>query len=326
MLKLGIRVSTIKSSGKGHFQRCLNIRKIISEEVNWFLDFKSKDIMREIPKIDKVFFENGIDKNSYLEKAIEKKNINFVLIDNYNIKNKKISKINEKVNTAVLIDVYKNINADIIICPQPINVKFSNKIKYLCGPKYAPISKNFLLNKSNFDSKLSILISFGSYDSKGVTLKVIKAIKKMMLIDKFNSKVIVTLGKNAPIINKVKDLIKEFSNFELILESKNLESLYKISSISIGAPGLSHLERLAAGLPSILISQNKIHDKLLDKWISLGCAIKSENKIHSIANSINFLYLDKELCKKISMKGKKLVDGRGAQRIVSEIKKFANSQ
>ena len=73
MLKLGIRVSTIKSSGKGHFQRCLNIRKIISEEVNWFLDFKSKDIMREIPKIDKVFYENGIDKNSILEEEIEKK-------------------------------------------------------------------------------------------------------------------------------------------------------------------------------------------------------------------------------------------------------------
>ena len=44
-----------------------------------------------------------------------------------------------------------------------------------------------------------------------------------------------------------------------------MEDIYKYCKIAIGAPGLSYLERLASGLPSLLIPQPKTHDSLIDK-------------------------------------------------------------
>ena len=52
MLKLGIRVSTETSSGRGHFQRCLNIRRYIDEQVYWFVDEESSFIKNRIANFD----------------------------------------------------------------------------------------------------------------------------------------------------------------------------------------------------------------------------------------------------------------------------------
>ena len=47
------------------------------------------------------------------------------------------------------------------------------------------------------------------------------------------------------------------------------------------------MERLASGLPNILIPQNNIHIDLIDKWVKLGCAIKAEkNSIRSIQDKL----------------------------------------
>ena len=325
MLKLGIRVSSIKSSGKGHFQRCLSVRKNISKKVVWFLDYRSKYLIQKIPKSDQIFFENKYDGITKLHLALENKSINFVLIDNYNISRQDIQIINKKINTAVLIDDNKVIEADLIICPQPINMKILKGKKYLCGPKYAPISKLFSNNniKNNFNN--TILISFGAYDSKALTIKVIEAVKYIICIKKMNLKVLIALGIDSPIKYKVKEIIKELPDFQLILDYNNMSKLYKKSDIAVGACGVSYLERLASGLPSILIAQNKLHNKLIDEWEKLGCAIKSDGTIKSIVNNIYLLCKNKNLRKRISKKGMGLIDGKGSQRIAEEINKFVKS-
>ena len=63
MLKLGIRVSSSSSSGRGHFERCLEIRRHINEKVFWFLDHESEFIKNKISKLDELYYENG--KNTY---------------------------------------------------------------------------------------------------------------------------------------------------------------------------------------------------------------------------------------------------------------------
>ena len=95
-------------------------------------------------------------------------------------------------------------------------------------------------------------------------------------------------------------------------------------NIAIGAPGLSYMERLASGIPNILIPQNNIHIDLIDKWVSLGCAIKAENSIRSIQDSLNLLILDNVLKTKLIKTGHKFIDGKGGIRIVEEIKKLVS--
>ena len=324
MLNLGIRVSTQTSLGRGHLERCLTIRSQINKKVFWFVDFETNFIKNKISKLDEIFYENGANKFSFLKKSIKNNLINCVLVDSYKINIKEIHNISKKIPIITLIDKNINIRANLIICPQPIDIDYREGCKYLSGPKYAPISSKYVLKNKIKKINNKILISFGAYDSKGLTLNTIKAIKNLLLCTSYNFISIIALAKESPILNKVKALIENDSSFKLILDTKNMGRLYKDCDIAIGAPGLSHLERLGSGIPSILVPQNKIHTGIIDRWVKLGCAIKADNSVNSIENNLNLFLSDNSLQKKIFINGKNFVDGKGAKRIVAEINKLVN--
>ena len=324
MLKLGIRVSTEASSGRGHFQRCLNIRHYINEKVCWFVDGESSFIKNRIPNFDKLFVEK--DRNNFLtlKKYIQKSHINCVLIDSYHINVTDFYNINLNVPIIALIDKNIRIKADLVVSPQPIDLELQNDVKYLCGPKYSPINSIFFNNDKKKFFKNKILISFGAYDNNRISINVVKAIKNILLSNSWTLDVVILLGKDSLIINEIRTLIKNFKNFQLIIEPKNIENIYNECNIALGAPGLSYMERLASGLPNILIPQNNIHIDLIDKWVKLGCAIKAENSIRSIQDSLNLLILDNTLKNKLIKTGHKFIDGKGGVRIAKAIKKLVN--
>ena len=321
MLKLGIRVSTEVTYGKGHFIRCLSIRKYIKGNIIWFLDKKNDAIEKNIPTIDKIIYENGSSKNINLKKYILSKEIDGLLIDNTAINLEEIRELDRQIPIVALIDKDNKIKANIVICPQPINIKNINGIKYLSGPKYAPIENSDKYHKKNIDYS-NLLVSFGSYDSKGVTLNAIEAIKSLIKNKGYRFNVIVTLGKDSPILMKVRASIKNLSSFKLIVDTNSMEKIYSKYSIAIGAPGLSHLERMYYGIASLLISQNIVHEPLVKKWVGLGVALKAENSILSIENNLQKLLDNDFLSKSIINKGMTLVDGKGASRIANEINKL----
>ena len=321
MLKLGIRVSTEVTYGKGHFMRCLSIRKYIKGDIIWFFDKKSDAIEKNIPTIDKIIYENDSSKNIKLKKYILNKEIDGLLIDNTAINIEEIRGLDRKMPIAALVDTDNKIKVNIVICPQPINIKNIIGIKYLCGPKYAPIENSDKSHKKNIDYS-NLLVSFGSYDSKGITLNAIEAIKSLIKNKGYRFSVIVTLGKDSPILRKVRASIKNVSSFKLIVDTNNMEKIYSKCSIAIGAPGLSHLERMYYGMASLLISQNFVHEPLVNKWVSLGVAFKAENSILSIENNLQKLLDNDSLSKRIISKGMTLVDGKGAIRIANEINKL----
>ena len=97
MLKLGIRVSTDTSSGRGHFERCLTIRSYITEKVSWFVDDESKFIKNKISKLDELFCENGTNKYTILKQSIRNNYINCVLVDSYHINSRDIYNISNNI-------------------------------------------------------------------------------------------------------------------------------------------------------------------------------------------------------------------------------------
>jgi spore coat polysaccharide biosynthesis predicted glycosyltransferase SpsG len=317
MLKLGIRVSTISSKGKGHLRRCLAIRKNLQGKFFWFIDHKDTSLEKEISQEDNIFYENSPNEFGKLKKFITNNTLNTILIDSYNINYNDITKV-KNIPTAIIIDEDIKVKANIIICSQPIKLKHIDGTRYLSGPKYAPISDEFCYDKKVKKDQV-ILISFGSVDSIGITLNVIQAIKNIFLNKKYDFKIFITLGKDSPIIQQVKSSIRMFTSFKLIIDSPNMKKIYSESILCIGAPGLSFLERLSVGLPSLLIAQNDKHMKLINTWVNLGCAIKASNNIKSIENNLKRLLFDKDTCIKIINNGIKIVDGKGANRIAETI-------
>ena len=323
MIKLGIRVANSITAGRGHFERCFAISNHISEKIFWFLDEKSYFFESRIKNNDEIIYEKNITQISHMIKTVNENRINIILIDSYNIDINSISYLSKKIPICVFQDSSKLLDVQMIICPHPIELlKHKNSIS-LCGPMFAPISSNFVYNKViSKDDNINILISMGAYDSLGVTLNIIKSIRKLSLNMKKSFKTRIVLGEGSPIINKIKELIKNDMNFNLITGTKDMNEIYNNTSIALGAPGLSHMERLYFGLPTILIAQNNIHESLVDKWVSLGCGIKCENSISSIQKKLSYVIKNKKIRYNLIKNGRNLVDGKGSLRIVEAMLKI----
>lgn len=323
MMKLGIRVSSDHNSGLGHFYRCLSIREKINNDAIWFLDSKNKFIKNLVPKIDKIYYEKNKYDISLTKKEIKKNVIDLILIDTYSLTHKNILQLSAIIPVAIFLDKKKYIKVQISICAHPIKLINNKSEVMLSGTNYAPILKKYTNTTKEIHSKRNnILISMGAYDSKGITLKVIKAIEKLSL--KLNYNVTIVIGEKSPIINDIKSLIYNLKQYKLLIAVNDMNYIYDNSDVAIGAPGLSQFERAYKGLPTILIAQNNIHKDILKNWVNLGCAIKADNFIKSIADAIHELIKNKFLQKKIITNCLKAVDGQGSDRIMNEFKNYVN--
>ena len=75
-----------------------------------------------------------------------------------------------------------------------------------------------------------------------------------------------------------------------------------------------------------MISQNKLHSSLIDKWVKLGCGVKAESTLESIQDKLKLFLLNDDFREKIIINGRNLIDGKGAHRIATEIIKMVNKR
>ena len=263
MYLIGIRLANYLEAGKGHLNRCINIREHFKHTVIWFLDKKEKKIKNLYPK-DKIFIESGKSKVDKCMSQCKKKKISLILIDSYDIKKNTLEKLNKIVFTSIILDNYKKLYANVIISTQMFQSNRLDNVTYLTGTKFAPINYT---NRENSTVRNALLVSMGMYDRKGITLKIVKVLKKHYKKKSINFDTIVTLGKKSPFLKQIKAEIKGYTNkINLKVDAESMSLIYEKCFFALGAPGISHLERLAYGVPSILIAQNNKHRLLVEKW------------------------------------------------------------
>lgn len=320
MIDVAIRVANYNEAGEGHINRCLMIRKFIDSKVTWFLDTKSIKIAKNY-KNDKVILENSPKKVNFLAAHIRKQKKSLVLIDSYMISNLDIMKIYAITKTCVLLDEDRKLTTDIVVCPHLLKFKICKAENFLIGPKYSPVNIPEEYRKIK-KKKNIILVSMGSFDRKGVTLKIVNILKKLYDNKELNFKTVVALGSTSPIIKKLKLALIGYNNQISVQIGKNhLYELYNSSLLAIGAPGLSQSERLLMGCPTILLPQNSMQKILIENWVDNKCAISSKVSLIALRASIFKIINDKELRKKIIINGKRMVDGKGARRVAKFIVK-----
>ena len=326
MLKLCIRAANSINSGRGHFERCFSVSNHINQKITWVLDYKNNLFESRIPKKDQILYEKNNNYLKLVHSLIKNKKINFLLLDSYNFSTEVINNLAKIIPVCMFQDKKDNFNIQMVICPHPLEIDTSKAKVYLNGPKYAPISNKLMVNNIiNIEDNINILVSMGAYDSLGITLNIIKAIDKLSEKIESNIKTTIVLANGSPILEEINLLIKNKINFKLLVNVKDMSKIYNNSTIAIGAPGLSHLERLYIGLPTILIAQNKIHELLLEKWLNLGCAIVATNNVQIIAKKILYIINNKKVRNKLMVNGREQVDGKGSIRIAKSILMFNSS-
>lgn len=314
-----------KQLGLGHIFRTLNLVKHLKKNNKIYFLIEDHGGVEKI--IERNNFKSYLYKNkstissriSQTKTIIKKLDIDGVIIDWNKIEKKFIAEVKNHVKTIVITDMKnKEIDADLVINGF---IGFKNSItknkynsKCLLGPNFQILNKEFSKTKK-YKKKNSILITFGGFDENNITEFVLNELKEN---EKVKAKVI--LG---PVTSKTKKLFqlekKLPKTIKIIKETKNMCKEIKSSEIGICSGGLTSYEFAACGTPFIIICQVKHQLLAAKEWekekfaINLGMPNKKNMK--------NLNDVIEKLQSKTS-KTRKVIDGRGGQRVALEINKI----
>lgn len=257
-----------------------------------------------------------------LAKAL--RGIDIAIVDSYLANNAVYEEIAAKVRVLACIDDNNRLHypANFVINgsvgAELFDYKYRKNTKYLLGTKYVPLRKEFRdvpIKKINRNIS-RIMVTFGGDDSKGMTIKV------MRLLDQLYPGIIkdVIIGPAFKNINA----LKKFKNkFRLIFYpgASEMKKIMLSADVAISSGGQTLYELARIGLPTIAIAvaENQLNN--VYGWRRRGFIKYAgywNNKIifTNLKNCLESLLL-KRTRLKMSLAGRSLVDGLGAERIVS---------
>ena len=190
--------------------------------------------------------------------------------------------------------------------------------RLLLGTRYALLREEFLRWR---DWKREIpavagkvLVTLGGSDPDNVTGKVIQALKQFSEIQ---TKVVIG-GSNPHIQSLQSSIIHHPSSIQLVVDATNMPELMAWADVAIAAGGTTSWELAFMGLPSLVLvlapNQREVADGLA------AAQVVQKTNPDSLAADLRALLFDVAIRKAISERARLLVDGLGANRIVSHLR------
>jgi spore coat polysaccharide biosynthesis predicted glycosyltransferase SpsG len=218
------------------------------------------------------------------------------------------------------------IEADIVINPSigqdEKYYQHLKQTKYYLGPDYMILSPKFSEKSINKKIKIKpekVLVCMGGSDHQNLTYFVLKAIDKSRL--DFSCDVILSSAffDRKHIENQAKKLKHKINIF---YDLKSLVDPLKQADLAITAGGNTLFDRLCLGVPGIVVNQllhqTETSQKVMDYGATLNLGYYKYVSEQNLLDQFDSLMLNKNYRKKMSERGKSIVDGKGVCR-VSEI-------
>jgi UDP-2,4-diacetamido-2,4,6-trideoxy-beta-L-altropyranose hydrolase len=337
--KVLFRIDGNRRLGMGHLARCIELANYFKKYgiTSSFL-FKENQLMKKIIGEKFLFFTLPIltsNKKELMEtkKIIKNEEIDCIVIDQPNHKSKEFfNQINKLCKTIVIDNIDQtSFNANMLIYPWSDLEKFKKKlkpefsIKLLSGSKYMMLGKH-KKNTSIKRKENRIIISMGGADKLQFTEKIVKLFKK----SKYKFDLVLVLGSFFKDSEKINKIIKNDNRFTIIENNENILTEMEKSTIGIFTFGLTAYESLHVGLPSIVFSHSKLNDtygKILDSYNCVNYLGYYKNfDFKQIPLISKNLIQNNKLRKKFNEKGKKMIDGKGIDRIIQKIIKLVDEK
>lgn len=273
---------------------------------------------------------NMIKRNNFSVVMIDEKKLNeeiikikadCIITDSYDADERYFNILKESFNISGCLDdenIYSRYNVDFLInqnlYAKDLKYKVNKYTKMLLGSKFIILRDEFRNNtgiKKIREEISDVMITVGGSDCNNVTEVLIKQLEK----EKYNLHVVI--GSGFEEIETLKAYENKNSKVKLYFDANMKELMDKVD-VCIAACGTTIYELATCGTPiiGIVIVDNQ---ELLAKFMN-------ENKISKIADIENvckelksFDYNERVVA---NSRLKKLVDGNGVYRIVSEIQKM----
>jgi len=238
--------------------------------------------------------------------------------------------IRSKTRMSVALDVLGNftivknlrqLDVDFVIMPYvgpEFETPISSRWELLEGAKYAllPLQYANLPQRLHRPGGNRVLITCGGSDPKSFTPKILKGLE--LVERELEIRVIIGPLFNNDLINEIASLAGESRHRVEIVNAPNSllhEMLW--CDVAISASGLTKYELAASGTPSLLFSIDGFQDEINRSFLAEGIAINLGVGISKdvLVKKIVDLLDDLELRVKLATISKKIVDGRGIERL-----------
>ena len=205
--------------------------------------------------------------------------------------------------------------------------KYKGETKVLLGPDYFVFQEEFTraakVPREIKSSVQNVMVTMGGSDPHNLTPKVVKALNNS---DCFipNLKVVIGPGYTPTVRLEIETILKEHQgNHTFVLNCDNMADLMLWSDLGITSGGLTKYEMAITGTPSITISSFEEEAERTRLFAGAGSTLYLGNNNvvteREIAKAVRKLLNDYTLRMEMNKAGRKLVDGQGIDRIISEI-------
>jgi UDP-2,4-diacetamido-2,4,6-trideoxy-beta-L-altropyranose hydrolase len=186
------------------------------------------------------------------------------------------------------------------------------------GPRFAllrPEFRSYSRRKRTANGRYRINIFLGGADSEGLTLRALKAIRSIgpeLLVD-------VVVGRTNPHASWIAGVRDEPERVTLHAGADNMAELFASADLAIGAGGVASLERCCVGVPSVTLSiaenQRRGCIALARERAAVYLGDPSPSTESRLRSMVVRLLARPALLERMAGRARRLVDGRGAQRI-----------
>jgi len=329
-----IRADASVKNGTGHVMRCLALAHGLKRAGNGICFAVSEcpaPLVKKIKSNDfsmlRIKSKAGSVKDAVeTAKSAMKRKSSWVITDGYHFSEKYQESIKDSGLKLLFIDDYghcKNYVADIILNQNLYaGTHFYHEsgifTRMLLGTQYALIRPEFFQYR-NWKREITekatrILLTLGGSDPDNTTLKILKALKSL----KFEVKAVI--GGSNPHLKSIEREIKKTPNLQILKNVSDMPGLMAWADIAITSGGSTCWETSFMGLPNIIIY---CADNQKPIAISLDSAGSAINLGHNrdltekvLVSTIKKLSSDREARSMMLEKGRLLVDGRGAERVI----------
>ena len=345
-MKVCFRTDASFNIGTGHVMRCLtladelrkkgtDINFICREEVghlNELIEQRGFRVHTLPANLD--FVSDRVITQEILESQF--KSPEWLVVDHYGIDIAWESSLREQVKKIMVIDDLADRTHDCdLLLDQNYNEstnRYQRLVPSTCtqllGPKYALLRPQFSKARKRLRNRTSkvkhILVLMGGTDPNNQTCKVLHAIN---MLNRSDISTDVVIGASNPSRIKIESLASNIPNSTCYYNIDNIDKLMVSSDLAVSAGGTTIWELCCIALPSIVIqiAENQIESvKSLGKeGLITDLGWFEQVTEHHIKNALQVLINDSGKSKLMSIKGRKMVDGKGKKRIAEAICKLS---
>lgn len=357
-LRVAIRVDASNIIGSGHIVRCVTLANalhnascdvlFISREHTGHMIQKLQEGVHQVHSLtspNERYIITESDCSTWLGasqeqdafetlKALEDQHYDLMIVDHYAIDATWERMIRTQVRHTFVIDDLANRyhECDFLLDQNYFGDKtqhrYSDKLPSTCisllGPSYALLQPEYSLLRSTLPPRdgfvRRVLVFFGGCDLKNNTARALFA---LMSLDLTDLNVDVVIGVNHPDPDGLREIGKQMPNVIFHQNLGSLADLMANTDLFIGAGGATTWERMALGLPSLVMSVAANQDGFTNALVT----DKFQYSLPSVRNVLcsewqtailNILQKPIENAL-LSQRASELVDGLGAKRVVETI-------